>query len=114
MTDIQIIKDDDKLEELNKLENYLKDNNYNYRRVDIYEERVTTPTGLPYTLKYPRHQLIVYGEDGRQWDAICQQGSYGYDSGLLEVYGDIVNINDDVEGFLTTDELITRLEGKVK
>lgn len=114
MTDVQIIKDDDKLEELNKLEKYLKDNDYNYYRVDIYEERITTPANLPYTLKYPRHQLIVYDEDGRQWDAICQRGSYGYDAGLLEVYGDIVSVNDEVEGFLTADELITRLEESIK
>lgn len=114
MADVQTIKDDDKLEELNKLEKYLKDNDYNYHRVDIYEERITTPAELPYTLKYPRHQLIVHDENGRQWDAICQRGSYGYDSGLLEVYGDIVNVNDEVEGFLTADELITRLEERIK
>ena len=45
------------------------------------------------------------------WDAICQQGSYGYEDGLLEICGDIVETKDDiVEGYLTAQDVIERIE----
>ena len=45
------------------------------------------------------------------WDAICHDGSYGHQEGLLEIMGSIVKIDyDDVEGWLTADEILNRLE----
>lgn len=44
------------------------------------------------------------------WDAICHLGSYGHENGLLEIYGSIVqNENDTVEGYLTAEEILERL-----
>lgn len=44
------------------------------------------------------------------WDAVCFTGSYGAQRGLLEVMGSIVTGNDDVEGYLTADEILRRLD----
>ena len=45
------------------------------------------------------------------WDAICHKGSYGHEQGLLEVMGTIVRADDDddVEGWLTAEEILQRL-----
>lgn len=95
------------LEELDKLEKYLKSHGYICVRVDD-----TTPGHME------RHQVIVYyseddiAKDVRAWDAICHPGSYGYGSGLLEVMGSaVVRIDgDEVEGYLTAQDIIDRLE----
>lgn len=52
-------------------------------------------------------QIIVYKDGEYLWDAICSYGTYGYEDGLLEVAGSIAK--DDVEGFLTADDIINRL-----
>ena len=45
------------------------------------------------------------------WDAVCHDGSYGHEEGLLEVMGTTCqNEYDDVEGWLTADEILKRLE----
>lgn len=47
-----------------------------------------------------------------EWDAICHSGSYGHEQGLLEVMGTIareVEDDDDVEGWLTAEEILQRL-----
>ena len=48
----------------------------------------------------------------QNWDAICHDGSYGNKDGLLEVMGRAVNRNlyDDVEGYLTADEILKRVD----
>ena len=44
------------------------------------------------------------------WDAICHSGSYGHEQGLLEVMGTIARADDDdVEGWLTAEEILQRL-----
>lgn len=44
------------------------------------------------------------------WDAICHRGSYGGLCGLLEIMGSIVrNDDDDVEGYLTAEDILARL-----
>ncbi len=98
------------LMQLNKLEKYLKDNGYVYERIDRYEGDTF----------HDRHQLNVYegrmknGAFGRfLWDAICHFGSYGYEDGLLEIYGNIVDPKKDgdtVVGHLTAADVIKRLE----
>lgn len=91
------------MSELDKLEKYLKEHGYEYTREDFDD-----------ILSYDRkHQIIVYKDGERSWDAICHPGSYGYEEGLLEIYGDIVwhDIDgDSVRGWLTANNVIARIE----
>lgn len=90
------------MSELDKLETYLKEHGYEYTREDFDNIQ-----------SYDTHQIIVYKDGERSWDAICHQGSYGYEEGLLEIYGDIVwpDIDgDSVRGWLTADNVIARIE----
>ena len=46
------------------------------------------------------------------WDVICHSGSYGHEQGLLEVMGTVARVDDDdddVEGWLTAEEILQRL-----
>ena len=89
------------MKELNKLEQYLKEHEYYYIREDDDSNYMN------------RHQIIVFdSESQREWDAICHRGSYGYEQGLLEIMGTIVDSDcgDSVEGYLTADDIIKRLE----
>ena len=97
------------MSELDKLESYLAEHGYDYRRFDDYASY------------YERHQIEVYKkqkykkEPVKDWDAICQQGSYGYDEGLLEIYGSIVDKKKDgdvVVGWLTAEDVIERIENR--
>lgn len=90
-----------KMTELDKLEEYLKVNGYEYERID--EE------GSAFAPMFNRHQIYVYKDGEVDWDVICHYGSYGYSAGLLEIYGNIVHGEDIVEGWLTADEIIERL-----
>lgn len=84
--------------ELDKLEKYLKKNKYNYERIERTDEIDT-------------HMIIVYENGERVWDAICHEGSFGYEQGLLEIMGTIVqDEEEEVEGYLTAKEIIKRLE----
>ena len=62
-------------------------------------------------------QIIVYDEDGhRLWDAVCTKYSYGHERGLLEIMGNIVDkkrAGDSVEGWLTAQDVIDRVEGRL-
>lgn len=93
--------DINKMTELDKLENYLKEHEISYERIDSE------------MLGY-RHIIFVPSRVNREWDAICQFGSYGYESGLLEIYGSIVDEKygdtDDVRGYLTAEDVIHRIE----
>lgn len=88
--------------EMDKLEDYLEANGFNYTREPLYDGE----------------QIIVYDNKGVQlWDAICHSGSCGHAQGLLEIMGDITKkrlcdniIIDDVEGYLTAEDIIERLE----
>lgn len=90
------------MSEIDKLEEYLKTHGYNYERIK----------GDPLGDMQGRNQIIVYGGTGKRlWDAICHTGSYGYFQGLIEVMGSaVVRCDDDVEGYLTADDIIKRLE----
>lgn len=103
------------LTQLNKVEQYLIDNDIPYERFDNEDEPISPQT--PYCLKaFERHQICVpnYSPQDREWDwdVICQRGSYGAEEGLLEIYGSIVDpyAGDSVEGWLTADEVIARIE----
>jgi hypothetical protein len=95
--------------ELDKLEAYLIEKGIPYARIDMddtYDDRGRW-------LYMDRHQIIAYGDAQRKdriWDAICHRGSYGYEEGKLEIMGRIVNKEDSMEGFLTAEEVIQRIE----
>lgn len=63
--------------------------------------------GITYNMRAHVDGLQIVA-DG--WDAVCFTGSYGAQRGLLEVMGSIVTGNDDVEGYLTADEILRRLD----
>lgn len=91
------------MSELDKLEKYLKEHGYEYKRSDIKETARTLEC----------HQVIVFDNGERSWDAICHPGSYGYEEGLLEIMGAIVWYDidgDSVRGWLTADDVIARIE----
>ena len=103
------------MSELDKLAQYLESNGYNFKREDTFASE-----DLKQWFGYrdgfgDRHQIIVYGKDGRiAWDAIYHWGSYGYEKGLLEIMGEIVDTQrsggDTVEGWMTAQDIIKRLE----
>ena len=67
--------------------------------------------GISFTFQqvFDGFKLDVPSQD---WDAICHSGSYGCYSALLEVMGAKVNRNphDSVEGFLTAEEILKRVD----
>lgn len=97
--------------ELEKLEEYLKAHGYIFEHITEQAPEGTPEELRRHYTKIPwRDQIIVYDEDGhRLWDAICHMGSYGAEQGLLEVMGDVTH--QDVEGFLTAENIIKVLEG---
>lgn len=108
------------MSELDKLEQYLKDHNYHYDRIDRdselipldeYESMIKNGMENLIPAYGERHQIIVYKKGIEWFDAICHWGSYGYEQGLLEIMGDISKTKDKVEGWLTADEVIRRMEG---
>ena len=99
------------MSELDKLEEYLKGKGIKYKRFDVHKEWESEELkGLTFVMD--RHQICVPDEGKElEWDAICHEGSYGYEEGLLEIYGTIVGKGEhDVEGFLTADDVIKRIE----
>lgn len=97
------------MSELDKLQAYLLEHRFYFQRID---ENYGGRFGVD------RHQIIVYEtaectEEHRLWDAICQYGSYGYEYGLLEIMGVIVDeaeVGDTVEGYLTAEDVIDRIK----
>ena len=60
-------------------------------------------------------QIVVFDADIKpkswSWDAVCHTGSYGRYDGTLEIMGNIVhNDMDTVEGWLTAEEILKRVE----
>lgn len=98
------------LTELNKLEGYLRKNGIEYERID--QERELDVYGMAIQLE--RHQICVPAKEDKDWDVICHWGSYGYEEGLLELYGSLVTEKDgdSVAGWLTADDVIKRIESK--
>lgn len=96
--------------ELDKLETLLTERGIKYERKD----QETTYDAFGYLESLDRHQICVpeYGKKC-QWDAICQKGSYGYEKGLLEIYGCLVDEimdGDSVVGWLTAQDVIDRVD----
>lgn len=99
------------MSELDKLEKYLVEHRIEYNRYEVNQE---WDAGDGVVIEMDRHQICVPEEGPRcKWDAICQRGSYGYELGLLEIYGEIVDEEkdgDSVVGYLTAEDVIRRLE----
>lgn len=56
-------------------------------------------------------QLVCPNLDKCELDVICHGGSYGHDSGLVEIAGVICeNDNNMVEGYLTVEEVFERIK----
>lgn len=96
------------MSELDILTQYLKDHNIPFERYDCNKEDFEVNDEC--TFYIDRHQICVPNQQYRLWDVICQEGSYGYRDGLLEAYGDIVEVDDAVEGYLTAQDIIERIE----
>ena len=97
------------MSELDILTQYLKDHNIPFERYDCGKED-DIKLDDEYTFYIDRHQICVPNQQYRLWDVICQEGSYGYRDGLLEAFGDIVEVDDAVEGYLTAQDIIERIE----
>lgn len=67
-----------------------------------------TAKNIPFDLKVQGalNGLMVECAD---WDAVCNDMSYGHEQGLLEVMGSISNRPNDVEGWLTAEDILARL-----
>ena len=96
------------MSELDILTQYLKDHNIPFERYDCSKEDFEADDEC--TFYIDRHQICVPNQQYMLWDVICQEGSYGYRDGLLEAYGDIVEVDDTVEGYLTAQDIIERIE----
>ena len=96
------------MSELDILTQYLKDHNIPFERYDCSKEDFEADG--EYTFYIDRHQICVPNQQYILWDVICQEGSYGYRDGLLEACGDIVEVDDVVEGYLTAQDIIERIE----
>lgn len=89
------------MDEMMKLWLYLTNHEYNIKWEYQRLHRETPEDNILY-----KNQIIVYDDKNtRLWDAICHHGSYGYEKGLLEIYGCIC---DDVVGYLTADDVINK------
>lgn len=71
--------------------------------------------GIEYTCKplLGGEQIVVYDDNGDYlWDAVLHCGSYGHNLGLIEVMGEsVVRVDfDNVEGDLTADEILARVD----
>ena len=98
----------EELVEMNKLEKYLSEHGYEYVRHDRNPEM---PENVEPISDF--HQIIVMKDGERQLDAICHYGSWGYELGLLEIYGNIVHVDidgDSAIGWQRAADIIERLE----
>lgn len=97
------------LAEFDKLQSYLLTHGYS---VDI-THRCRQMLGVV-TIQSEHHQLVVHDTKDftlRLWDAVISDYSYGHEDGLLEAMGTgLLEGPGTVEGWLTADEIIRRLE----
>lgn len=97
------------MRELDKLAKYLREIEMPFMQYECnktFDER-------DFIFTLDRHQICVPDQDTPIWDVICQYGSIGYEKGLLEAYGVIVDEEidgDTVVGYLTADDVIKRLK----
>lgn len=69
---------------------------------------------IPYELVYnpfTNSKVLCYPNGKKKVaDAVYCRGSYGYEQGLLEVFGTIVEIDDIVEGNVSAEEAFRRIK----
>lgn len=103
--------------ELTKLKNYLDKHGFvnerhtvvkDWDQIIVYKE-YDSDIGVPDDNEEPKEPwefVKVFDKwYRRSWDAVCTRYSYGGPQGLLEIYGDIC---DDVVGWLTAEDVITK------
>lgn len=68
-------------------------------------------TNIPFdvTVNTGRPQVWYPSQDWPVCDAICHWGSYGHQTGLIEIMG-LTHNNDAVEGYLTAEEVFNRIK----
>jgi hypothetical protein len=92
-----------------------ENNNFNFkyyqpimRLADLCERE-----SIPFIVRpvFDGLQLVCPNLDVWDFDVICHMGSYGHEQGLLEIMGAICNTyDDDVEGYLTVEEVFERIK----
>ena len=100
--------------EMQKLDKYLTEHNIKH----TYKRRwPNMEQSFPEYREGKHHdggyQIMANGDNGEYlWDAICGYGSFGFETGLIEIRGCIVPecVSDSVEGHLTANEVIERIE----
>lgn len=67
-------------------------------------------TGIPFTVtsNHGRPQVWYPNDKHPVCDAICHWGSYGHQTGLIEIMG-LTHNDDSVEGYLTAEEVFARI-----
>ena len=105
--DLKALQKGKKMDELTKLEFWIRSHHIPYERIDEENKMFSILN---------RHQICVPSEKDIEWDAICHYGSYGYEEGLLEIYGELVTEDDDdsVVGYLTAADVVKRVEAWLK
>lgn len=100
--------------EMQKLDKYLTEHNikhtYKRRWPNMEQSSPEYREGKHHDGGY---QIMANGDNGEYlWDAICGYGSFGFETGTIEIMGCIVPecVNDSVEGHLTANEVIERIE----
>lgn len=89
------------MSELDKLEKMLIDANIEHEREDTDNDYGV----CIYSFHQIRSKKCI---DGKwKWDVICHKGSWGYEQGLLEIYGDCMN---EPEGYLTAAEAYEKIK----
>ena len=99
------------LTELDNLELFLMAEGIPYTRYDQDDKR----NFKGFLTKRMCHKIEVDDPERGKWYAICHRGSWGYEDGLLEVWGDILSAlsNDDRPlGWMTAKGVIDILYGK--
>ena len=90
------------MNELIKLEAYLKEHSIPYKRDLILNAAFSSP-------HYSWNQIVVYRDEelkSRWFDVVWHEWSYGYKEGLLELLDS--EADEDPEGYLTADDVIRR------
>lgn len=79
--------------EINKLEEMLSKTKANYKLYSSFDG----------------FQIILFDNNNKILsDAICHSGSYGHENDLLEICGLGVEANEDIEGYLTAEEVFQK------
>lgn len=106
-------EDNEIMTEIDKLEAYLKEKGIRYIKEKRFCEEIRKL--MEEAGEDPGEQITVYELGRKSWDVICGDGSYGFNAGLLEAMGRKVvrsPAGEKIEGWLTAQEIINRLEGK--